>query len=243
VANHNPLITNKSADIIQTNTDVAAPTCPVGEASCEIINQVISLQKELNQLTKEARTDPLTGLFNFRHFRACLEQEMERTRRTEQPTTLIIIDLDFFKRINDNWGHEVGNQALVAAAKAITRSIRNLDILCRYGGEEFTLILPATDLLVGLQVAERVRAAIESHHITVDNQTVQLTASLGVDIYNYQHDNTAEQFIARADKHLYQAKKSGRNCVRHGAVDLTLSEITVSPEERSLLSDFFGDDE
>jgi len=217
--------------------------CPVGERSCAVIDLAAQLRLELASLAEQARTDPLTGLYNFRHFRVSLEQEMERSLRTEQPTALIMVDLDHFKRVNDEWGHEVGNLALIATAKALQEATRGLDILCRYGGEEFALILPATELLLALQVAERIRAAIESSQVLVEQQHIALTASLGVDIYTHRQVDSPEQFVARTDELLYQAKQTGRNRVCHGMAEERKSPFAVSIEERALLSGFFGEAE
>ncbi|MEE8057256.1 MAG: GGDEF domain-containing protein [Pseudomonadales bacterium] len=217
------------------------PLCPVGENQCLVIDQAIALRDEVVQLMEQVRTDTLTGLFNFRHLRLALEQEMERTRRTDQSTALIMVDLDYFKRVNDNWGHEVGNQALVSTAEVIRQTTRRPDIPCRYGGEEFTVILPSTDLITGIQVAERIRLKIEQTPVLADGRDIKLTASFGVDIFASHQDDTPEQLIRRVDQSLYRAKESGRNCVCHGVGDIR-SGASMSHEERDLLAGFFGDE-
>ncbi len=225
-----------------TSETPSAPSCPVGESQCGVIDQVVALREEVAALSEQVRTDTLTGLFNFRHFRLTLEQEMERTRRTMQSTALMMVDLDYFKKVNDTWGHEVGNQALISTAEVIRSTTRRLDIPCRYGGEEFAVILPATDLMTGIQVAERVRAAIEATPVLVNGEDIGLTASLGVEIYTAMQDYTPEQLVECADRCLYQAKEQGRNQVCHGTLDMGHTEAAVSDEERDALSDFFGDD-
>ena len=217
------------------------PICPVGESQCGVIDQVLSLRQEVEQLAELVRTDTLTGLFNFRHFRHGLEQEMERTRRTFQTTALIMIDLDFFKKVNDNWGHEAGNQALISTAEVIRNTVRRLDIPCRYGGEEFTVILPATDLIIAIEVAQRLRGAIESTPVLVDGKVLNLTASLGVEVYTALQDDSPEQFVQRADSCLYQAKEKGRNQVCHGSVDMGSADAAISHEERDAIADFYGE--
>lgn len=215
-------------------------SCPVGEGSCVVIDHALALRKEIYELTEQISKDTLTGLYNFRHFRLTLEQEMERTRRTNQPTLLIMLDLDHFKQVNDTWGHEAGNQVLISTANQLAKVVRRLDIACRYGGEEFALILPATDLLLGLQVAERIRANIEATPVMVEGENINITASLGVDLYTAKRQETPEQFVARVDKYLYEAKQTGRNRVSHGTVEVAGSAASVSKEERDLLSGFFG---
>lgn len=220
---------------------LAPPICPVGEQQCDLIDELVNLRGEVQQLSEQVRIDTLTGLYNFRHFRQHLELEMERTRRSKQATVLIMLDLDFFKKVNDNYGHEVGNQALVATAEALRNSTRRLDIPCRYGGEEFAIILPATDLMTGILVAERVRTVIDEMPVLVDGKDINLSASLGVDVYCHFHDDTPEQWVRRADESLYEAKQSGRNKVCHGHSEVRRSDAAVSVEEREALSDFFAE--
>ena len=193
------MVDQSAPESSQPDQQVVAPPCPVGESHCVVIDQVVTLHHEVSQLAQQVRTDTLTGLYNFRHLRLSLEQEMERTRRSGQPTALIMIDLDHFKLVNDNWGHEVGNQALVSTAEVIRECIRRVDIPCRYGGEEFTLILPATDLMAAKLVAERVRSAIQAKPIIAEGKDIELTASLGLDIFHPLQEDTPEQLIRRAD--------------------------------------------
>lgn len=222
----------------KSQSEMKTPLCPVGERRCEVIDQVLSLRAEVAGLSEQIRIDPLTNLYNVRHLRSCLELEMERTRRTGHSTAIIMVDLDHFKKVNDNYGHEVGNKALLSTAEILQTSTRQLDICCRYGGEEFTVILPSTDLLTAVQVAERIREVIEQTPLLVDGEDIVLTASLGVDIFSYAQSDGVEQFIQRADNFLYQAKKNGRNQVCHGDTGLR-SNTSVSKEERDLLAGFF----
>jgi diguanylate cyclase (GGDEF)-like protein len=219
-----------------------ALSCPMGEELCVVIDQAQKLREELAIMAELVRTDTLTGLYNFRHFQSSLAREMERTRRTHQTTALLMVDLDFFKRVNDNWGHEVGNLALKSTADTLRNITRQLDIPCRYGGEEFAIILPATDLLTAIQVAERIRLQIESTPLLIEGKKLELTASLGVEVYTALHDDSPEQLVARADDRLYQAKQQGRNRVCHGGADMGNAAAAVSKEERDILSSFFGED-
>ncbi len=109
--------------------------CPSNQESCEIITELRGLREQVSELSGLVHTDTLTGLSNFRYFMLALEQEMERTRRTGQDTGLIMIDLDFFKKVNDDWGHDTGNKALILAAQQIRAAVRKMDAPCRYGAD------------------------------------------------------------------------------------------------------------
>ncbi|WP_321393583.1 GGDEF domain-containing protein [uncultured Desulfuromusa sp.] len=185
------------------------------------------------------RTDSLTGIANYRSFFQALEQEIERTQRSGQPTSLIMLDIDFFKKVNDQWGHEVGNQALIHLSSLLQQTIRKLDIPCRYGGEEFAVILPDTTLTASVPVAERIRQGIEKAPLEVAGKLLKMTVSLGIATFNEtgQQKVTVAELVKQADEYLYQAKESGRNRVCHA----TLPSIDiVSTEEKKALSQLFG---
>ncbi len=222
----------------ESHTPPSLPlTCPVGETDCPIISEVSELRKDLDNLSRLVRTDTLTGIANFRYFQQALEQEIERTQRSGQPTSLIMLDIDFFKRVNDQWGHETGNRALVHLAKLLQKIIRKLDIPCRYGGEEFAVILPDTTLSACLPVAERIRQGIASAPLNIDGQPLSMTVSLGIATYTDNIKKSVEELVEQADHYLYQAKKNGRNRVCHP--DLPETTIVTS-EEKQALSELFG---
>ncbi|MCK5912666.1 MAG: GGDEF domain-containing protein, partial [Desulfuromusa sp.] len=156
-------------------TQLSPPICPVCETDCGIIGEVAELRQKLEELSTLVRTDTLTGIANYRYFLQALEQEIERTRRSGQPTSLIMLDIDFFKKVNDRWGHEVGNQALVHLSRLLQKIVRKLDIPCRYGGEEFAIILPDTNLAACLPVAERIRQEIHMSPLDISGQPLFLT--------------------------------------------------------------------
>lgn len=213
------------------------PQCPTGEGECHIIDELVDLRQALAELSELVRTDPLTGLANYHYFSQALEQEIERTQRSGQPTTLIMLDIDFFKKVNDQWGHEVGNQALIHLAKLMLQTVRKLDIPCRYGGEEFAVILPNTDLSASVQVAERLCQTIAETPLPVAETQLRLTASLGIATYHLGETATTEELVQKADRYLYQAKQAGRNQVCHA--ELPLTEV-VSRNEREALFKLFG---
>lgn len=194
-------------------------TCPAGDDNCPNIPEVIKLREEVKQLAALVRTDELTGLFNYRYFTQALSLEMERTRRSGQPTCLIMCDLDHFKDINDMHGHQVGNMVLSHVSSLIRKTIRRLDIPCRYGGEEFALILPDTTLRQGVRFANRLRLIVENSPLKSGDLLLGIEASFGVDVYMRGEEITEKGFVERVDGFLYSAKQNGRNQVCHAAFD------------------------
>ena len=215
-----------------------SPTqCPAGIEDCPIANEVNSLRDEVARLSAAISTDPLTGLANYRHFAQALEQELERTQRSGQPTSLIMLDIDHFKNVNDTWGHETGNKALKQVADIIRQTVRRLDIPCRYGGEEFAVILPDTALRPSIHVAERIRTMIDSSLLPHDEQAIHLTVSIGIATFPVTSTMKPEELIEKADKFLYQAKQEGRNRTCHAQPE---SVELISSEERQELSALFS---
>ena len=222
--------------------DDAVISCPEGKSGCPVVAEIRRLKEQLETLKKEydrvsrlTECDPLTGLFNFKHLEASLKREMERTRRTGFPLSLIMIDLDHFKKVNDVYGHQAGNAALRWVGRIWRNGIRINDILCRYGGEEFTLILPATALKQAVLAAHRLRTSLANATLVEEGVEIQLTASFGVEVYKATDTFSADEFLKRADKYLRQAKAEGRNCVRSMEDSFPGGETEVLPEERVAL--------
>ena len=164
-------------------------------------------------LREQSTRDRLTGLFNRRHMESALNRELARAKRREAPLVLIMIDVDHFKRFNDTYGHETGDDVLRRLGKYLTSTVRTEDIPCRYGGEELMLILPECTARDGLARAEAVRKGIEEDVMVVHNgKRLQVTASLGVASFPLDGADM-ENLIAAADKALYRAKEGGRNQV------------------------------
>jgi diguanylate cyclase (GGDEF)-like protein len=163
------------------------------------------------KLTLCALTDPLTGVFNRRTFVELSNKEAARAQRRGSLTSVLMIDIDHFKRVNDTYGHAVGDQVIKALAETATKGLRPTDILARYGGEEFVITLPDTDAAVANRVAERLRAALESLTIPVDGAEVRFTVSVGVATFSTGISITTA--MEHADHALYRAKQNGRNRV------------------------------
>lgn len=187
--------------------------CPVGAKECSLIAEIDRLRAECRKLEELSYVDALTGMYNFRYLQRSLEMEMARTRRTKLPTGLIMIDLDHFRRINTEYGHEAGNTALSFVAKILREGVRLIDIPCRYGGEEFALILPSTSLVQALNIAERLRAALNAAHVLLNAKSVTITASFGVAVFRHVDEFSTGDFLRKADELLFRAKSSGRNRV------------------------------
>ncbi|OGI67098.1 MAG: hypothetical protein A2W18_01885, partial [Candidatus Muproteobacteria bacterium RBG_16_60_9] len=164
------------------------------------------------ELSRKAVTDSLTGLYNRGYFQSSLTKEFSAARRKERPLSLVLVDIDFFKKINDNFGHQVGDAVLKHVAKILKSGCRDSDVVARYGGEEMVLILPETNLDHALEVAERIRRALAEQSYSDDSVNVPATASFGVATLNAQRDS-AEALIKAADEALYRSKKEGRNRV------------------------------
>ena len=159
------------------------------------------------ELTKLAHTDPLTGLMNRRHFRLLADQEFTRAARTHQQLLMMMLDIDHFKQVNDTHGHDVGDQALTAIADVLRNGIRDMDILARWGGEEFLVLLPETDMAGAMPIAERIRQQVSQ--IKLPKIPEGLTISIGM--CEAAPGMELKTVTSLADQALYQAKANGRN--------------------------------
>ncbi len=213
--------------------DQPLESCPVGEQDCQWLHELAQLKRDVEELKLQAIIDPLTGLYNVRHFQQVLDTEMQRTLRTGHPTSLVLIDLDHFKAVNDQWGHEVGNLALKTAAELYQQQLRQFDIVCRYGGEEFAVILPHTPLAIAVNVAERLRQQLARVIIDVDDRQLSITASFGVAEFQPEGEYNQTALINQADKALYQAKQQGRNQVCSAERVPATADTAVTTDEKS----------
>jgi two-component system, cell cycle response regulator len=209
----------------------------VSDVQCVGSGAVCRYRDELLNLRQQVVTDPLTGLYNLRYLLRALEQEFERTGVS---TGLLMIDIDHFKQVNDQFGHEAGNTVLQQAARLIQQATRRLDIQCRYGGEEFAVILPSSSLMACAAAAERVRLAVESAFWRIDERQLSVTVSVGVAAVLNTRGCHPKELILLADEQLYAAKESGRNRVCVASVKRPDSRVTA--DEKDMMRSLFAPD-
>lgn len=180
-----------------------------------ILQRTLELLQANRKLQELATTDPLTGIANRRKMTEQIAQELERARRFHHPLALLMVDIDHFKRINDTYGHEVGDQAIVQTAALLTANLRAVDMVARFGGEEFVLLMPETPIAVAMHVAERLREQAAGLRVpTESGGEVELTISIGVAAADpHGAPDSPSSLLVRSDKALYRAKKEGRNRV------------------------------
>lgn len=175
----------------------------------------LELKMANDSLRELAFRDGLTGLYNHRYFQEVLESELERAKRYDHPLSLLLIDIDFFKKVNDQFGHPAGDQVLQEVGNTLVKLVRRCDMVARYGGEEFAIILPETGLTSAKVLAQRVRRGIEQMRVCCGKQTLAITISCGVSSSEDDQDNslTRNMLVEQSDQALYRAKENGRNRV------------------------------
>ena len=179
----------------------------------EVERQKSSLEQLNERLLRISQTDGLTGLFNRRHIEEELEHMYQHSARLAEPLSVAMVDLDKFKSVNDTYGHQAGDEVLRQLAEILTKAIREIDRVGRYGGEEFMLLLPGTTAEEAVTFAERVRQAIEGHTFTFDGGSLQRTGSFGVATFPHPRVKNCDALVRAADEALYVAKETGRNKV------------------------------
>ena len=194
----------------QIKVKIPVELVSVAQAFNQMTNQILEQEKALEDA---ARTDGLTGLFNRREMDRLLLEEIQRGERFENRVSLIIGDIDHFKRFNDTHGHQAGDEALRVVAKTLKEGLREVDRVCRFGGEEFVVILPKCNAEDARIAAERIRQKVEMLNIHLENgQVTQATISLGTATYP-DNATTPEKLLKEADAALYESKEQGRNRV------------------------------
>jgi diguanylate cyclase (GGDEF)-like protein len=202
--------------------DYILKPCPPAELCARVVNylRLKLLQDELEaknrelslknaELAKMAITDPLTQLYNRRHFMERAEQDFSRALRARAPLGLLMLDVDHFKRINDTWSHHEGDQVLQGVASAVRDSVREGDVVARWGGEEFVVLLPDSDFPSSTRVAEKLRGAVEG--LDLGPAGVRVTISIGIGVFPAPGVESLPALLEVADQGLYRAKQTGRN--------------------------------
>ncbi len=203
---------------------MAGPPTPAFRRDAPAILNLVS--NELTMILDNARlyegakrmaiTDGLTKIYNHRFFQELFEKEFKRASRYKSIFSLIMLDIDLFKRINDTYGHLFGDEILKDMSSLVKGCLRTMDILARYGGEEFAVLLPETDLEDAVLTAERIRMAVENHDFPQSKgKPVRVTVSQGVTAFPSSNIEKRSDIVAKADAALYEAKEAGRNCVRY----------------------------
>ncbi|WP_252732735.1 GGDEF domain-containing protein [Paraglaciecola chathamensis] len=169
-----------------------------------------------SMLQREANYDALSGIFNRRAFNLQSAQQFNKSRENDQPLSVLMCDVDFFKNVNDTYGHSTGDEVIKTVAQVMLENTRNSDLVARYGGEEFIALLPRTSKHEATIVAEKIRHSIESIEINIDNHQLRFTISVGISDLK-SADSNIDNVIFRADEALYNAKESGRNQVKMSA--------------------------
>lgn len=202
-------------DSKQKKTEASEMICPLGESTCEWLDEINRLRAEIKELSGLVATDTLTGLFNFKHFKQVMQAEMDRSKRSSIPTSLVMAEVDNFETINDQHGREAGNHVLKRIAEICHGEVRTTDVVCRYGGEVFALVFPETHLNLAVKVADRIRQQIADTPLTLDSGDIKVTVSMGASVYVKTSVIDVVDFVDSVDKFLFEAKQSGRNCICH----------------------------
>ena len=181
----------------------------------ELLEEIERLRAEVSELSELVAADALTGLYNFRHFKKVLQNEMDRSKRGGIPTSLVLADIDHFRDINEDKGREIGNAVLRHVADICSGEVRTTDVVCRYGGEMFAIIFPETHLNMAVKVADRIREEIAFTPLATEDGEVNVTVSMGASVYVKTSVIDLVDFVDSVDRFVQEAKQSGRNCICH----------------------------
>ncbi len=175
-----------------------------------VIRDISEKNKLLEELLLASQEDHLTNLYNRKYFSRRLQEEITRSKRFQHGFTLMMLDIDHFKKVNDTYGHDCGDKVLILLSSILKEKLRETDVVCRWGGEEFLLLLPESTAETGVVAAEKIRTEVEAREIEYDGQAVKVTCSIGIHFCSYDNMDFNE-IVLEVDKAMYTAKKNGRN--------------------------------
>lgn len=226
-----PLVVEKNLTVAKIKRENESLRAELEGALGAVREKNAQLERSLQRVEEVAATDPLTGLYNRRHFGKVLEQLFAEAQRYDKDLACVMVDLDGYKQINDAHGHQVGDQILVVAAKIITANLRRMDVAARYGGDEFILLLPHAAAEEAAKVATRIREEYRQASRAILRNEKGASMSIGIGSLHGDGPAHAEQLIGRADGALYKAKEQGRNCVvvSKSADALAAVEVPATP--------------
>ncbi|WP_428033399.1 GGDEF domain-containing protein [Amphritea sp.] len=208
-------------DAIKDTRQVAVSQQQLGSQLAEVLKEVREIHKAIDEVREESHVDPLTGVSNRRAFDLALDSMIEKSVGLGEPLSLLLCDIDHFKQFNDDYGHLVGDKVLQFVAKQLKKSIKGRDFVCRFGGEEFAIILPQTPLENALIVADQLRREISKSRLKrANSEEVYGHVSVSFGAAELLADETRNQLIERADRALYRAKDNGRNRVEASVAEV-----------------------
>lgn len=201
--------------LVKSTQNAVASNRKLESQLLESKKHIENLQSSLEAIRYESLTDELTTLNNRKHFEVSIEKVIDQSKESGRSFALLMTDIDHFKKFNDTYGHQTGDQVLRLVALAVKQNIKTQDIACRYGGEEFSIILPQTDLEEAVEIAERIRSAVMSKELVKRSTGENLgRVTISVGIATFESLDTAHSIVSRADEAMYAAKNAGRNQVK-----------------------------
>lgn len=222
-----PLVIEKNLSVAKVRRENRQLACELERTLLELQSKNAQLQESLQRVEVMAGTDPLTQLYNRRHFSKVLDQMFSEAQRFDTDLTCVMIDLDHYKQINDTRGHQIGDQLLIAVGKVVTANLRRMDVAARYGGDEFILLLPHTYTDESTKVAQRIRDDYYTASAAVLGGDAGVHMSMGVGTMRHGYPASAHQLIALADRALYRAKELGRNRIETYDAVLAHAHVTA----------------
>ncbi|HEY1684440.1 MAG TPA: diguanylate cyclase [Tepidisphaeraceae bacterium] len=216
-----PVVVEKNLTIAKIQRENFSLRRKLELALTQLQDKNLQLEESLSRMQQMAATDPLTSLYNRRHFGRVLEQMFAESQRYQADLACVMIDLDEYKRLNDKYGHQVGDQLLILAGKVISANMRRMDVAARYGGDEFVLLLPRASAQEAEIVAQRIREEFAQAAAAALRSSQGITMSVGIASLVTNQASSADQLVAQADKALYGAKNGGRDRVVAAVIEKT----------------------